>query len=137
MNVRQQGSRGRHGRAGELGGARFNFILVALVIALVGYSTYNFAPVAYNAYLFKDFMQQTVNKAAYPPGQTNEWVATQLRAAAKEYNLPQDANISVQKQEGRIAVRVQWSRPVQMPGFVYDYRFDHTVSSSGFINPQY
>ncbi|MBC7929994.1 MAG: hypothetical protein H7Z38_05440 [Rubrivivax sp.] len=136
MKVRKQ-QQSRHDRAGELGGARFNFIVVALIIALAAYSTYNFAPVAYNAYLFKDFMQQTVNKAAYPPGQTNEWVATQLRAAIKEHNLPQDANISVQKQEGRLAVRVQWLRPVQLPGFVYDYQFDHTANSSGFINPQY
>ncbi|HYH86965.1 MAG TPA: hypothetical protein VEX60_16040 [Pyrinomonadaceae bacterium] len=137
MNVRQRESRGGHNRAGEVGGARVNFVIVALVIALVGYSTYNFAPVAYNAYLFKDFMQQTVNKAAYPPGQNNEWVAAQLRAAAKEYDLPQNTVVSVQKEEGRIAARVQWSRPVQLPGFVYDYQFDHTARSSGFINPQY
>jgi hypothetical protein len=140
MKVRQKKGRWRDcadKRPGERGGARFNFIVVALVIALVGYSTYNFAPVAYNAYLFKDFMQQTVNKAAYPPGQTNEWVTTQLRAAVKEYNLPPETIVSVQKEEGRIAARVQWSRPVQMPGFVYDYKFDHTANSSGFINPQY
>ncbi len=137
MKVRQQENRGRLDRTGERGGARFNFIVVALIIALAGYSTYNFAPVAYNAYLFKDFMQETVNKAAYPPGQTNEWVTKQLRVAAKEYNLPQDTNVSVQKEEGRIAARVQWSRPVPMPGFIYDYRFDHTAHSSGFINPQY
>ena len=29
-------------------------------------------------------MQQTVNKAAYPPGQTAEWVESQLRAATKD-----------------------------------------------------
>ena len=139
MKVRQQEGRWRDcadKRAGERGGARFNFVVVALVIALVGYSTYNFAPVAYNAYLFKDFMQQTVNKAAYPPGQSNEWVTTQLRAAVKEYDLPPEAVVTVQKEEGRIAARVQWSRPVQLPGYIYDYQFDHTVRSSSFINPQ-
>jgi hypothetical protein len=137
MKVRRQESQARLDRAGELGGARVNFIVVALVIALVGYSTYNYAPVAYNAYLFKDFMQETVNKAAYPPGQPNEWVAAQLRAAAKEYDLPQNTVVTVQREEGRLAARVQWSRPVQLPGYVYDYQFDHTSRSSGFINPQY
>ena len=131
----------KRGRAvsepGERGGARLNFILVAVVIALAGYSAYNYAPVAYDAFLFKDFMQETVNKAAYPPGQTNDWVAQQLRAAAKDYDLPPDMKVNVQKEEGHITARVQWSRPVQLPGYTYDYRFDHTARSSGFINPQY
>jgi len=125
------------GRHGERGGARLNFILVAVVIALVGYSAYNYAPIAYDAYLFKDFMQETVNKAAYPPGQTNEWVSQQLRAAAKDYDMPPDMTVNVQKEEGHITARVQWSRPVQLPGYTYEYRFDHTARSSGFINPQY
>ncbi len=97
------------GRAGQRGGARFNFVLILLVIALAGYSAYNYVPVAYNAYLFKDYMQETVNKAAYPPGQTTDWVTQQLRAAAKEYELPQDAEINVHREEGRIAARVTWS----------------------------
>lgn len=137
MKYEQHGTQLRSSRAGERGGSRFNFIVVTLLIVLIGYSAYNYAPVAYSAYLFKDFMQQTVNKAAYPPGQTNEWVAIQLRAAAKEYNLPPNVSFSVQKEEGRIAARAQWSRPVQLPGYVYEYQFDHTAYSSGFINPQY
>ena len=131
----------KRGRAvsepGERGGARLNFILVAVVIALAGYSAYNYAPVAYDAFLFKDFMQETVNKAAYPPGQTNDWVSQQLRAAAKDYDLPPDMAVNVQKEEGHITARVQWSRPIQLPGYTYDYKFDHTARSSGFINPQY
>jgi hypothetical protein len=120
---------------GEGGGARLNFIMIVAVIALVGYSAYNYAPVAYNAFLFKDFMQETVNKAAYPPGQTNDWVAQQLRSAATDYKLPPDMSVNVQREEGRIAARVQWSRPVQLPGYIYDYKFDYTVRSNGFISP--
>ena len=124
-------------RRGERGGSRFNFIVAVAVIALAAYSAYNYAPVAYNAYLYKDFMQETVNKAAYPPGQTNDWVTQQLRAAAKDYDLPTDMAINVQKEEGHITARVQWSRSIQLPGYTYEYKFDHTARSSGFINPQY
>jgi hypothetical protein len=123
------------GRAGQRGGARFNFVVIILLIALAAYSAYNYAPVAYNAYLFKDYMQETVNKAAYPPGQTADWVEQQLRAAAKEYDLPPDMRVSVQNEDGHIAARVIWTRPVQLPGYVYQYNFDHTARSSGFINP--
>ena len=125
----RRASRGRD----ERGGARFNFIVVMLLIALAVYSAYNYAPVLYKAYRFKDFMQETVNKAAYPPAKSNDWVAQQLRAAAKEYDLPQDADIKVQNEEGRIAARVTYTRPVRLPGYVYEYDFDHTARSSGFI----
>ena len=43
--------------------------------------------------------------------------------------------VSVQNDNGRLAARVTWTRPVQLPGYVYQYNFDHTARSSGFINP--
>src|ERR1700753_961787 len=122
---------------GERGGSRLNFLIVLLVIAVVGYSAYNYAPVEFNAYRFKDFMQQTVDKASYPPGQSNEWITQQLRAAASDYALPPDMTVSVQKDEGRITARVQWTQPVKLPGYIYEYKSDSTVRSSGFINQQY
>ena len=120
-------------RRRQRGGARFNLAVVVLVIGLAAYSAYNYAPVAYNAYLYRDFMQELVNRAAYPPIKSSDWVAQQLRDAAKEYDLPEDADIRVQNENGRIVAHVTWTRPVQLPGHVYDYSFDHTVRSSGFI----
>ena len=117
----------------QRGGARLNFIVILVVIALAAYSAYNYVPVAYNAYLYKDLMQDTVNKAAYPPIKSGEWVAQQLRDAAREYDLPEDTNVSVQNENGRISAHVTWTRPVQLPGYVYEYNFDHTARSSGFI----
>lgn len=117
----------------QRGGARFNFVVVILIIALAAYSAYNYAPVAYNAYLYKDFMQETVNKAAYPPAKSSDWVTQQLRAAAKEYDLPEDTDIKVVNENGRIVAHVSYTHDVQLPGYVYEYDFDHTVRSSGFI----
>ena len=121
------------GRRGERGGARFNFIVILIIIALAAYSAYNYVPVAYNAYLYKDLMQETVNKAAYPPIKSNDWVTQQLRDAAKEYDLPEDTDIRVQNENGRIVAHVTWTRPIQLPGYVYEYNFDHTARSSEFI----
>lgn len=123
----------RRGRRRERGGARLNFVIVILIIALAAYSAYNYAPVSYNAYLYKDFMQETVNKAAYPPPKSNEWVTQQLRAAAEEYGVPGDAVIKVHNENGRIVAHVTWTRNIPLPGYVYEYDFDHTVRSSGFI----
>ena len=133
MTLVNQVRRAPRGR-GERGGARFNFLVIVLLIALAGYSAYNYAPVWYKSYRFKDYMQETVNKAAFPPGQSNEWVTQQLRAAAKEYELPDDTEIVVQKEEGRITAHVTWSESIPLPAYIYDYQFDHTVRSSGFIS---
>lgn len=120
----------------ESGGARLNFLLIVAVIVVVAYAAYNYVPVAYNAFLYKDRMQEVVNKAAYPPGQTIAWVEAQLRASAEEHDLPADMKVNVQKQNGQIVARVLWTQPVNLPGFTYDYEFDHTARSSGFVNPQ-
>src|ERR1051326_3745090 len=132
VNDRPACGRGR----GERGGSRVNFLIVMLVLAVAGYSAYNYAPVEFNAYRFKDFMQETVDKASYPPGQSNEWIAQQLRAAAPDSTGPPAMSISVQKEEGRIAARVQWTQPVKLPGYIYEYKFDHTARSNGFISQQ-
>src|SRR3954468_9273242 len=105
MAVAQQ----RGPRAGEIGGSRVNFLIIAVIIALAAYSAYNYAPVAYDAFLFKDYLQETVNRAASPAGQPAEWVPQQLRSSSKGYALPSDACINVQKEEGQIVARVQWT----------------------------
>ena len=135
MREPQQGGRGP-GARGERGGARLNFLVVVALIGLAAYAAYNYVPVAYSAFLYRDFMQETVDKAAFPPGQTLAWVETQLRAKAKEFDLPDDTVYQVQNQDNHVVARVRWSRPIPMPGFVYDYDFDHTARSSGFINPR-
>lgn len=127
-----QQDRGPRAR-GERGAARLNLLIFIALAALIGYAAYNYVPVAYNAFLFKDFMQETVDKASYPPGQPLGWVETQLRAKARELDLPADAVYKVQNQNNHVAAHVSWTHPVTMPGFVYEYEFDHTAKSSGFI----
>lgn len=121
------------GAPGERGGARLNLLIVVALAAVVGYAAYNYVPVAYGAFLFKDHMQETVDKATLPPGHPLSWVESQLREKAEEFGVPDDAVYTVENQDNRVAARVQWTRPVQMPGFVYEYEFDHEVTSAGFI----
>ncbi len=126
---------GRPRRRGEAGGSRLSFLLAVAVIGLVGYAVYQYAPVAYDAFKFKDYMTRTVDKAAYPPGQPLSWVESQLRAGAGEHGLaPEDLTLDVRNVEGRVVARVQWSRHVKLPGFIYEYKFDHTPRSNGFLN---
>jgi hypothetical protein len=120
-------------RSNERGSARLKFLLVMIIIAAVAYGSYVFIPVAYQAYLFKDLMQHDVDVAA-SQGYKPSWVGEQLTKSLPEYEIPQDAIITPTQLDNRIAVRVQFTRPLEFPGYTYQYEFDHTVKSTPFIS---
>lgn len=128
-------TRRRRAFSDEYGGSRLNFIITIAVIALVGYSAYQYIPVAYHAYLFKDAMQEVVNIGA-GTGRDTDWVRNRLRESAAENDLPKDALIDVQTREGRVEARVRWVHNIPLPGYTYRYDFDHTVTSSSFLAPR-
>ena len=120
-------------RSNERGSARLKFLLVMIIIAAVAYGGYVFIPVAYQAYLFKDLMQHDVDVAA-SQGYKPSWVGEQLTKSLPEYEIPQDAIITPTQLDNRIAVRVQFTRPLEFPGYTYQYEFDHTAKSTPFIS---
>jgi len=120
-------------RSNERGSARLKFLLVMIVIAAVAYGGYVFVPVAYQAYLFKDLMQHDVDVAA-TQGYKPSWVGEQLTKSLPEYEIPEDAIITPTQLDNRIAVRVQFTRPLEFPGYTYQYEFDHTAKSTPFIS---
>ena len=119
-------------RPGERGGARAKFLIVILVLAILGYVGYLYIPIAYQAYLFKDVMQHNVNVAATQGYQTG-WVSEQLTKAAREYDVPPNAVITPSTKENRVEVRVQFTKPIEFPGYTYEYEFDYTAKSTSFL----
>ena len=118
---------------GESGSARLKLLLFIIVIAIVGYAGYLYIPVSYNAYLFKDLMQQKVNTAA-ALGHPANWVRDQLVKSAPEYDIPTDAEIVPAVKDGRFEVHVQYTKTIEFPGYVYEYAFDHTARSTEFLS---
>ncbi len=119
-------------RTTERGSARLKFLMVIAVIGIIAYTGYVYVPVAYEAYLLKDLMQHDVDVAA-TQGYPASWVKDQLTKAAKEYGIPADAVIDPTQRENRMEVRVQFVRPIEFPGFTYQYNFDHTARSTAFL----
>lgn len=119
-------------RHSERGGARLKFLVVVIVLGALAYAGYQYVPVAYNAYLYRDLMQQKVNAAValgYPP----TWVKDQLIKSAPEYTIPSDVEITPVVQGQRMEVRAQFTRAIEFPGFTYNYSFDHTAKSTDFL----
>ena len=119
-------------RSDERGGSRLNFVVVLAVIGILAYVGYVYIPISYNAYLFKDLMQRNVD-AASALGHTPIWVREQLAKSAPDYGVPADAVITPTQNENRMQVRVQFKRPIEFPGYTYQYEFDQTVKSSQFL----
>lgn len=116
----------------ERGGARLNLLIVLFVITVIGYGIANYAPVAYKAAEYKAVMQSKVDQAS-AFGYTGEWVGTQLRASASEYDVPQDATVTAGLKDGRMVVTVNYVRPIPLPGFIYNYEFEHTARSANLV----
>jgi hypothetical protein len=119
-------------RQGERGGARLKFLIVIAVLAVVAYAGYLYVPVAYDAYYFKDVMQNKVDMAV-TQGYETAWVRDQLVKSGPEYHVPADALITPTAKDNRVEVRVQFTRPIELPGYTYSYEFDYTAKSTAFI----
>ena len=116
----------------ERGGARLKFLIVVALIAFVAHAGYQYVPVAVQAFQYKDVMQQSVDKAV-ALGKSGTWVGEQLRASASSYGVPVSAIIAPIQHDGRMEVRVQYTRPIKLPGYTYQYNFDHTAKSTEFL----
>ena len=116
----------------EKGGARLKLIIFLAVFALIVYIGYMYVPVSIDAYYYKDVMQNKVDMAV-AQGYSTDWVREQLVKIGPDYHVPPDAVITGKQREGRFEVRVQFTRPISFPGYTYNYEFDHTVQSSGFL----
>jgi hypothetical protein len=118
-------------RRSETGSARLKFLVVIVILGSLAYAGYLYIPVAYNAYLFKDVMQQKVN-AAVALGHPPNWVKEQLVKSAPDYMIPSDVEITPTLQGQRMEVRAHFTRPIEFPGLTYNYTFDHTAKSTEF-----
>jgi hypothetical protein len=116
----------------EQGGARLKFIIVIAVLAVVLYTGYVYVPVAYEAYQFKDLMQNKVDLAS-TQGYEAGWIKDQLMKSASDYHVPPDAVITPAQRDSRMEVRVQFTRPISFTAFTYNYDFDYTARSTAFL----
>lgn len=116
-----------------MGAGRLKFIIVMAVIVTGAYMGYQYVPVAFQAYQYKDMMQHYADVAG-AQGYQPSWAATQISKSGAEYQVPADAIITPTQRESRIEVRVQYTKPIELiPGYTYNYEFDQTVKSTAFI----
>ena len=120
-------------RTGERGNSRLNFLIVVVVVAAVAYAAYQYVPVAYQASQFKVFMKDTVDNAVVTDKDA-VWAEDQLRRSLPTYGVPPDALITVANRASRLEAHVEYTLPVPLLVTTYQYKFDHTVTSSTLLS---
>lgn len=103
------------------------------IICASAYAGYVYIPVAYQAHNFKDLMQHYVDVAS-AEGKPPAWAGEQIIKNFREYSVPPDALIATEKRDNRIEVRIQFVKPIEFPGYTYNYAFDHTARSTAFLD---
>src|SRR5437660_7695477 len=116
----------------EQGGARLKLVVFIIIFAAIIYAGYLYIPVAVDAYYFKDVMQNMVNQAA-AQGSPSAWVRDQLVKSEPDYHVPPEAIITATQEEKRQKVRVQFTRPISLPGYTYHYEFDSTAQRTTLL----
>ena len=120
-------------RTGERGSSRLNFLVTIAIIGCLAYAGYLYVPVAYQAHVLKDLMQHNCD-VAVAQGYAPSWVAEQLWKSADDYGIPKDAQITPIQKDNRVEVRIQFTRPIEFPGYTYQYQFDETAKSTAFLS---
>lgn len=128
--VRGENFRAR--RVNERGDSRLNFLIIVVVVVAVAYAAYQYVPVAYQASQFKVFMQDTVDNAAVTD-KNAPWAEDQLRRSLPTYGVPPEALVTVANRSGRLEAHVEYTLPVPLLVTTYQYKFNHTVSSSTLL----
>ena len=120
---------------GERGASRLSLLIFLLLVGAVDYAAHQYVPVAYQASLYKVDIQDTVDKAV-ATGQGAAWVETQLKSVSADYHVPANALYKVELRDGRVQANARWVRLISLPGYTYQYSFDHTVKSANFLTPK-
>jgi len=119
-------------RSGERGSASLKFLIVMAILGATAYAGYLYVPVAFQANAYKDLMQHYADVAG-AQGYQPSWVSEQLMKSAPEYGVPPNAVITPARRDSRLEVRVRFVRPIEFPGYTYNYEFDQTVKSTQFL----
>jgi len=120
-------------RSAERGSASLKFLIVMAILGSCAYAGYLYIPVAYHATVYKDLMQHYVDVAG-AQGYNPTWVAEQLIKSAPEYDIPPDAVYTPVQRENRMEITVRYQRPIEFPGYTYNYEFEHTAKSTAFLS---
>jgi len=105
----------------ERGEGQFGCLVGLVIILIAGLIAYKMIPVKVKA----ADLRETIIGEARSAGQHNDGlIRKQILVKAQQIGLPvADKNVSVSRSAGNITVKVEYTVPVEFPGYVYQWHF--------------
>ena len=114
-----------------LGEGKLGCIIWAAILVLAGLIAYQAIPVKLNAMELYDYMD---DQARFGARVSSNTLKARVLKKARELDLPVDPkNLSVSKSGGVIRMRCNFTVPVNILGFTYNWKFDLEVDRQVFI----
>ena len=118
-------------RLGARGEGKLGCILWALLFAVAGLIAWKMIPVKIASSQLYDFME---DESKFAAGNTVETLKKRIVEKAHELELPlKEENVTVEKPGDNIKMRAVFDVPVEFPGYVYVWHFDHQVNRPIYI----
>ena len=119
-------------RNAERGNSKLGCILWLTVLAIAVLISWKMIPVKVNSAELSDYMVEVAQfqSARKPP----EELKAMILARASELNIPLDKqNVTVVRTDDRIRMTVDYTVPVDFPGYTYNWHFRHELDRPIFI----
>lgn len=115
----------RHGQ-GKLG----CILWLLVLLAVVGIAA-KLIPIKIKSAEFHDYMEEQVMFAGRAGTET---LRKRIMGRAKDLEIPLDKkNLIVERRGGRIRIRATYTIPVELPGYTYDWDFEHIIDRPVFV----
>lgn len=119
-------------RTAERGESNLGCIIWLVVLALAVLISWKMIPVKVNSAELADYMVEVAQfkSARTPPEEIKKMILTR----ASELNIPlAKENVTVVRTGDRIRMSVDYTVPVEFPGYTYNWHFRHEVDRPIFI----
>lgn len=119
-------------RTAERGESNLGCFLWLVVLAIAVMISWKMIPVKVNSAEMADYMVEVAQ--FHSARKTPEEVRGLLLARASELNIPlTKENVTVVRTGDRIRMRVEYTVPVDFPGYTYNWHFRHELDRPIFI----
>jgi hypothetical protein len=119
-------------RTAERGDSKLGCIVWLALLAIAVLISWKMIPVKVNSAELADYMVEVAQfqSARKPP----EELKAMILARASELNIPLDKqNVTVVRTGDRIRMSVEYTVPVDFPGYTYNWHFRHELDRPIFI----
>lgn len=114
----------------ELGEGKLGCLFGLIVLLLAGMIAYKMIPVKVKAAEMRDAVSDEARSASQ---HSDKWILESLLEKARSLELPVAENdIEIKRAGGEIRIEVDYTVPVNFPGYVYKWHFHHKAENPLF-----